>query len=354
MSKQEAINRFNELWDDDGKDSKSLEYGAGHRYAIFSDLHMGDGSGSDNFRQNEQTLVRALKHYKGLNYAIILLGDTEEFHQAMLGKIYKRYTSDDDAKPSVYDTLKGFAEGRVHRVFGNHDIEWSLRDPLNSHLERPAVEAIILKKGNSKDILITHGHQSMASYEKDLHIVRVGTTFYRELEKIFRFRSNAALDEKPSGNDLIYAEWTRQTGKILICGHTHCPILAKHFIDHRWVINKYNEYDRELKEISRADNPDEREVERLKKRKKWLFEKTITYQTQLNMGKRLTKSPHKKLTTHYFNTGGGLLNDMVTNIEIDEDTIRLVYWFNKEERNQPEELFPGLSLSISDLLAQGV
>ncbi len=349
--KERAFERFNELWTDDGKDTITLDYGEDQKYVIFSDLHMGDGSGADNFRQNEKIFVKALEYYSdpARDYTLILLGDIEEYHQFPLPKILKKYKSKKPGEKSVYDMFEQF-DGKIYRIFGNHDIEWSLRDPLFPNHKRTAHEAIKLKKGNSLDIMITHGHQAKGSFEKDIYVVRCGTAIYRELERIFKFKSRSLFDEKPDKKDYIYDKWAREKQKIVICGHTHCPVFAKYFVDYQWVLKKYNEYEAKLYEIKHSGNQDE--IERVKKRKRWLQTKRNVYVNQLKEGRRFRKSPHTKLSTFYYNSGAGLFRDAITNIEIDGDKIRMVYWFNKGKGDQPEKLLPVSEVNISSILAQ--
>jgi predicted phosphodiesterase len=341
-----AIRRFNQLWDDAGKDTLTLDYGFDQKYVIFSDLHIGDGSGADNFRQNKEIFKKALEYYgdPAKDYSLILLGDIEEYHQFPLRKILEEYGA------SVYDLFQRF-EGKIYRVFGNHDVEWSIRDPLFPGHKRTAYEAIKLKKGNSVDIFITHGHQAVESIEKDIYVVRCGTAIFRELERIFKIKSKSILDWAPGTKDYIYDKWARDKQKIIICGHTHSPVFAKYWLDYQWVLKKYNDYDIKYNQVKKTGTQEE--IDELKQRKKWLQGKRRYYINQRAQGRRFHKSPHTKLSTHYFNTGAGLFKDAVTNIEIDGDKIRLVYWFNKGKGDKPEALLPVSELDISSLLDQG-
>ena len=36
----------------------------GNKFVIMSDIHLGDGRGADDLRENEETLTTALEHYK--------------------------------------------------------------------------------------------------------------------------------------------------------------------------------------------------------------------------------------------------------------------------------------------------
>lgn len=348
--KKKAFTEFDFLVNDEqGKKTITLDYGEGHKYAVFSDLHMGDGTGADNFKQNEKTFLKALEYYQNLpcNYSIILLGDIEEFHQATLSKILTRY------RKSVYDALLSNRNGnRIYRVLGNHDIDFSWIDPLSSEPKRMSVEGIRLKKGNDVDILLTHGHQAEEKYEKDLHIVRFGTTAVRYLERIFKIESKSIFVEAPSDKDYIYNQWAvkeAQNGKnkIIICGHTHCPIFAKYFIDYDWTVKKYQEAKDKYREAKRTGTDEE--IEKLKKRKEWLYYRINRMNRKKEVGIKLPNSPAQSLSTHYFNTGSCIFRDAITNIEIDEDTIRLVYWFNKDHQR---DVF--MEAEIPSILAQGI
>ncbi len=341
MSEKEKIRkktfrRFDELRTDNGKDTKTLEYGAGHKYVVLSDFHLGDGSGADNFVQNENVTGKALDFYRDNNYALILLGDIEEFHQFEMGAILGKYRS-------VYDRFRQFRD--LHRIFGNHDVEWALTDPLFANDKRPGVEAIKLQKNGSVDIMLVHGHQASESYEKDLHIVRCGTTFFREIEKLFKLPGKFMFEDKPSFKDEIYAMWASNNKKVLICGHTHCPIFARNFFDYRWVLNSYTEYDKKLSDAKREKNRPE--IIKYDKLFKWLHEKALTYQSRYNKtgGRGMKTSPGSTLSEYYFNSGGCLFEDAITAIEIDEDRISLAYW-----HNQVQERVVMWNNTISDIL----
>ena len=142
MSKnnEAIINRLNKLYKDNTK-IKKLPLNLRDKYAIFSDLHLGDGGKAGNFVHNEETMIHALTYYKKNKYAIILLGDIEEFWQFDFLRIRERYDK------SVYELLSTFQINSVHRVFGNHDIEWAgISDPFIHTGKHPPVapDAVML------------------------------------------------------------------------------------------------------------------------------------------------------------------------------------------------------------------
>lgn len=324
--KKEAFKRFDILLKDEGEYTETLNLDKDHKYVIFSDLHIGDGTGSDNFRQNEDTFVKALDYYRDTDtkYSIILLGDIEEFHQFELIKILAKYNN------SVYDALLNFPKGKVHRVYGNHDIDWALRDPLIRDQKGITKEAFKLKRDGSVPILLTHGHQAVEEYEKSLHLVRFGTTFFKIVEELGRVRSKSLLREQPGYKDKIYSDWAEANKKIFICGHTHCPIFATHFIDYSWIVKEFENIKKEIKRTR-----EKKEISRLKKRREWLYREKRGIDVKIkNRGFQPAKSPRRSLSRYYYNAGGCLFRDGITNIEIDEEMIRLVYWCNKDNKRE--------------------
>jgi len=76
------------LYEDDEQNVKKLPLNINDKYALFSDLHLGDGGKVDNFFHNEETMRLALKYYKNSGYSIILLGDVEELWQFQQSSSY--------------------------------------------------------------------------------------------------------------------------------------------------------------------------------------------------------------------------------------------------------------------------
>jgi UDP-2,3-diacylglucosamine pyrophosphatase LpxH len=335
--KKDAIKRFNELFDDEGEDTITLEYGRGAKYALFSDLHIGDGTPADNFRQNEKTFLDALEYYREGKFSIILLGDVEEFHQFSMLNISRRYFKKVYQK-SVYSALTEFPEKKIFRVIGNHDIDWALEDPLAKKQKKVAVEAIkMTEKGSDKgpvEIMLTHGHQAEESYEKDLQTVRLGTTIFRSIEKLLRLSSSSILEEKPDGKDEIYDSWAAEKKIIFICGHTHHPIFGSQFIDYRWMKEKRQQIEDEIKALKGAGQ--QKTLDQLRQRDFWL-KKRIDLIERKMLEWDVYQPPDRtksKLSKYYFNTGAGMFNDAISNIEIDGSSLRLVYWFNNDSQRE--------------------
>lgn len=288
------------------------------RYAILSDVHLGNGGLADNFHRNEQTLVHALRHYRKQGYYLILLGDIEELWQFDLDKIRARYGA------TVYKHLRAFPRRRLYRVFGNHDYDWEApldpaRPARRNHLGR-AVEALKL----GRHILLTHGHQA------DPHESR-GHWWYRRLAvrlfkiieplvvRLFGFQNeSAAQSQRPRDYERKLYQWAKANQTMLICGHTHRAIFAS-----------LSYAERLHMEIAKLEEQMNATAD-----KKLLVDLAVqlaALQEKLEREKQrkgiiVPVETAGKALPAYFNSGCALYNDGLTNLEIAEGKIRLVKW----------------------------
>ena len=289
------------------------------KYAVFSDLHLGDGKGADNFFHNEETMKYALEYYKENGYNLILLGDIEELWQFYLYEILGRYDE------SLYNILRSFPENKVHRVFGNHDKEWAnIQDPIKNRkdIQCGAPEAIML----DDKIFLVHGHQGDLTSEKNSWSSRYWVRVFRGVEPILRKIINKGPDatksQIPKEREKSYYNWAKKNKIILICGHTHRAIFAsRSYYD--YLIKEIEKKENEKKEIP-SDKKDEilkisKTIKKLKKEKK----------REKIRGRDINSLEHDgELIGCYFNTGCGIFKKGITSIEIEKDKIRLVKWKN--------------------------
>lgn len=311
--------RLDHLWKND-PDVITMET-RGKKYALISDLHLGDGKKADNFAHNKKILETALDKYFAENYELILLGDIEEFWQFDLDTITDTYNN------SIYRILRKFGENRVHRIFGNHDKEWgSLEDPSRNHqIQRSnAAEAIKMKdvNGNTR-IFLVHGHQGSIESDKTCwfskFFVKISTPFEALAHTLGLIKDPSATKSQVMKDyEKIVYGWAKNEKVIIICGHSHRAIFAS---------RTYTDYIK--KEISRlqkeiTSNPDDRP----------LIKKNIKMIEKLSREKSDEKRKNRDLyfdrsgikTPCYFNTGCGLYDSGVTAVEIEDDEIRLVKW----------------------------
>jgi UDP-2,3-diacylglucosamine pyrophosphatase LpxH len=290
------------------------------KYAIFSDLHFGDGGGADNFVHNEHTLICALDYYRENDYSVILLGDIEEFWQFDLEEIHGRY------KDTVYSAFQKFKPGRIHRVFGNHDLEWKgLNDPVVSSggAHRWAEEAIKL----GDDVFLTHGHQGEPFCDKNTWIGRFAAHAFKYVEPLarrFGYESNDATKSQiPKGRERTFYRFAKDHKIILICGHTHRAMFASlSYTD--WLKEQIELKQNEVLQVTK----DREKVRKLSKEMAYLRREL---DWEMVMGRDIDPLERDEDPLPcYFNCGCGLYRSGITNIEIEQTKIRLIKWHNDE------------------------
>jgi len=116
---------------------------------VVSDLHLGDGTATDNFYENLTNFNNFLEFVEKDNGILVLAGDTFEMWQACLGDIIKTYGPLIDKILSLDPIL----------IIGNHDYHLlGFRDILKIPLENYLTDEVLVKI-NGKEIKIVHGHE---------------------------------------------------------------------------------------------------------------------------------------------------------------------------------------------------
>jgi UDP-2,3-diacylglucosamine pyrophosphatase LpxH len=216
----------------------NLTYDA--KLIFFSDLHKGDNSYSDDFRNNYKVYKHALQSYFDQGYTYVELGDgIELWENRTFEPIYKVH------KP-IFELLKRFHEQkRLFLVWGNHDMEF--RNPIkveqilrtfftprniedkNLYFDLEYYESLLFEfEDSAKCIFALHGHQ--ADYMNYVHwkfnrfFVRY---FWKYLQKWFGISDPTSPAKNYKG--LIKVErklnqWiVKNNNQMIICGHTHRP-----------------------------------------------------------------------------------------------------------------------------------
>ena len=319
MSKNDdaIIKRLNELYKVEEQSIKKLPLNINDKYALFSDLHLGDGGKADIFVHNEETMIFALNYYKKNGYSIILLGDVEELWQFDFVEICDRYDK------SIYKLLRSFPDNKVHRIFGNHDKDWKRppSDPIlcYENIQHGAPEAIIL----GDDIFLVHGHQGDQTCDKKIWASKFWARSAKPLVstgKVFGYAKRSATKSQiPKNREKLYYNWAKDNQVILICGHTHNAIFASRL--YYWC----------LKEQIKQKESEKKRCSKNKVRFRELSKEIRKHKRDLHIEERMGRHYNRLATTGkplpcYFNTGCGHFREGITNIEIEGDKIRLIKW----------------------------
>jgi len=305
---------------------KNLPLNANTKYALFSDLHLGDGGEADIFFHNKDIMVAALEYYKKNGYSIILLGDIEELWQFNFVYIYEKYNK------SIYKLLRSFQTNKVHRIFGNHDCDWKRppTDPIlcNKEIQNGAPEAIKL----GDEIFLVHGHQGDKTCDRKTWESRYLARKLKSLVpagKVVGVSNRLATKSQIPGNrEKLYYDWAKENNVFLICGHTHNAIFASRLY-YWWLKEQIIEKEKELKKCSKD------------KVRTWeLYKEIKKHNNDLHIEERMGRHYNRLSATGiplpcYFNTGCGHFRNGITNIEIEGDKIRLIKW--QRDKSLPSE-----------------
>ena len=154
------------------KNAEVVPFDDSCKFILFSDCHRGDNSFADDFANNRNIYFHALKHYYAEGFKYCELGDGDELWEN------RSFESILHAHKNVYLLLKQFHdEGRLHMIWGNHDMVYRNPEYVNKHLSTyfdPKTgedvdlfcdityhEGIVLKHSQTgQELFLAHGHQA--------------------------------------------------------------------------------------------------------------------------------------------------------------------------------------------------
>ncbi|MAN59126.1 MAG: serine/threonine protein phosphatase [Flavobacteriaceae bacterium] len=219
--------------------ARRIPFNNSSKIVIFSDCHRGDSSFADEFANNRNIYFHALKHYYAEGFTYCELGDGDELWENLT------FESIFEAHHNVFELLRLFyAENRLHRLVGNHDMVYKNKKYVEKHLYRyfnkvtgthdplfPNIEfpegLVLQHEETGQELFMIHGHQAdwmnyhgwkfnrfmVRALWRQLQIFGIGDPTspaknYKELIKVERRTKQWIID-----NDTIFT----------ITGHTHRP-----------------------------------------------------------------------------------------------------------------------------------
>ena len=208
--------------------AKKVSFSKDAKIIFFSDLHKGDNSYADDFRNNMRIYTHALETYYDKDFTYIELGDGIELWENRSFKpIFESY------KP-IFDLLAKFhRQKRLFLLWGNHDMEF--RDPimvekvLHKFFNLEYYESLLLEFENSNgSIFAMHGHQADYMNYRHWKVNRFFVRyFWKYMQKWFGIRDPTSPAKNYKG--LVKVErklnqWiVNNNQQMIICGHTHRP-----------------------------------------------------------------------------------------------------------------------------------
>jgi predicted phosphodiesterase len=275
---------------------------------IISDLHMGTGR-SDDLSHNGELLISLLdEYYLRQGWYLVLNGDIEELQRHSLAQVRERW-------PRLYEIFDEFHRaGRLYKLLGNHDEDLL----FEKNYPYPVYNAVRIETGQIP-VYVYHGHQSSKFYTDYKTVLRAGI---RYVLKPFGIRNTVAR----SSHRRFFVEkkayqFSLENHCISIIGHTHRPLFES--------LGRYDyikfEVERLCRDYPASAGKDReriaREVEALRKELRKLKRKER--RDVLRQSLYGDEFPVPCL----FNSGSAIGKKGINAIELDRNTIALVYWF---------------------------
>lgn len=308
---------------------KPVEVGSGDKWVIFSDLHMGDGGSTDDFKANSQIFSSAIAdYYYPDGYSLILNGDVEELLRFPYEKIRNYW------KP-VYDLFDLYAEqNRFIKTIGNHDISLGMED--SKQPEYDLREAVRLKI-HDNHINIFHGHQASKSFQENSELVGFTLKYFANPLGIKNYSVAHDSNKQFKIEKRLYS-YSAFNKEVTVIGHTHRPLFES--------MNKVERLKFKIEQLCReyaASEPSDLirdSIKQLKKELKQYAKKEKSHPFDNYIYNAVFHIPC------LFNSGCVIGKRGMTCLEIEDGKIRLVHWFDKniskkylkQSGYQPEQL----------------
>lgn len=224
------------------KKSRVIEFDKNSRFIMFSDVHRGDNSMSDDFAHNQNIYYYALNHYLHEGYTYFELGDGDELWE------HSRFEVILSAHSDVFMILKKFYErNRLRMIYGNHNIYlknkgWLKKNYyrfadefLDTHAELfkniEVPESYLLKyKETGFEFLLVHGQQGDLFNDRLWYPSMLSLRFFWRFLHVLGFRNPASPAKnrlKRHKIEVNFSKWIEKNKTAIICGHTHRPKLSK-------------------------------------------------------------------------------------------------------------------------------
>lgn len=221
------------------KNALRIPFDRNSKIVLFSDCHRGDNSFADDFANNRNIYLHALKQYFKQGFTYFELGDGDElWENSNFKSLFKTHKN-------VYMLLKAFHEdNRLHMIWGNHDMVYSNENYVKKHLSsyydpktktnKPLFtniqfhEAIVLKHTKTgQEIFLAHGHQAdwrnYILWKFNRFMVRF---FWRPLQitGIHDPTSPAKNNRSLEKVEEKITQWIKSHHNLMtVIGHTHRP-----------------------------------------------------------------------------------------------------------------------------------
>ncbi|MEX2442043.1 MAG: metallophosphoesterase [Alkalispirochaeta sp.] len=301
------------------------------RIVIFSDLHMGNGSRTDDFVHNGNLFSDVIRNYYApSDYHLILNGDVEDLQRHPMKSIVRRW-------PQVYHALREVSlRGGITRIVGNHDIDLLEGGPsvtplaMSGHESWPETFMEEVYEGlrlncDSGELFVFHGHQSSRWYEKHNDLIRLLLRYIANPLRIGN-RTVAADSRKQFHVEQRAYEFATAHKIMAVIGHTHRPLFES--------MSKVDALQFEIERLCRK-YPKSKKPGKIEKQIGWLKTELMESRSEEPEENDSTSLYREHLLVpSMFNSGCVLGKRGMTCLEIEAGKLRLVYWYDTTRKQK--------------------
>ncbi len=284
------------------------------KWVIFSDLHVGDRSSTDDFKTNSDLFLTSLREFYHANdYSLILNGDVEELQRFSLKKIAQKW-------PQLYETFDLFTpKKKIIKTIGNHDLELGFKEkvPLKDFLK----ESVRLRY-KQDDIFIFHGHQASKKFQKHNELIGFTLKYFANPLGIKNY-SVAHSSRKQYNIEKRVYHYSSYNKIASIIGHTHRPLFESlHKVER--LKYRVEQLCRDFSSLNKNDDSFGETIKSLKKDIRKYYKENKDHNFQNYVYNSIFHIPC------VFNSGCVIGKRGMTCIEIENGHISLVHWFDKK------------------------
>lgn len=297
------------------EESPEIDINEHKRWVIFSDLHVGDGGSRDDFKRNASLFTGALqKFYLAKNHALVLNGDVEELQRFSVEKIIRKWKG-------VYQLFDAFHHKKaLYKIIGNHDLQLQLMKNLPFSYKH--YDSIKLKYGEDY-LFVFHGHQASKKYQEHNELIGFTLKYFANPLGIKSY-SVAHSSKKQYKIEKRAYGFSSFNKVVSIIGHTHRPLFES--------LHKVERLKYKIEQLCRAYAQSAKDD-------------LSTIKTEIKEHKKELKRHYRENKDHsfknyvyntifhipcVFNSGCVVGKRGMTCLEIENEKIRLVHWFDKK------------------------
>jgi len=302
-----------DLSDKEFPQNSVLDISGGKKVLIVSDLHMGTGTRDDLYHNGELLTCLLEEYYFKNDWILVLNGDIEELQRYSIDQIREKWVS-------LYRVFNLFArENRLYKIVGNHDEDLFSRKKSSYPYD---LHSVIKIETGLISAYVYHGHQLSDVYRRFGKLFSFLTRYFM---KTFGIKN---ITDSRSPNKRFHIEKKAYTFSL----YNHCLSIIGH--THRALFESLGRFDYIKFEIERLcrDYPASTGSDRSR-----IENEVIALRKELSKLKRKERRDTHRQSLYgdelpvpcLFNSGCAIGKKGINAIEMTNEDIALVYWFEE-------------------------